>query len=135
MGRTRPQVKKVIPANAPRKSIYSNTNKKGTTTVQERVRKPHRWKSGTVALREMRRYQKETRLLIPKAPLQRIIRDLAREHKDDVRFSKEALYEIHEYIEAALTKMFDKSNLLCLHSKRKTVSGKDFNMARKILDK
>ena len=43
------------------------------------VKKPHRWRPGTVALREIRRYQKSTDLLIPKLPFQRLIRELTNE--------------------------------------------------------
>jgi histone H3 len=38
---------------------------------------PHRWKNGTVALREIRRYQKSTDLLIKKLPFQRLVREIA----------------------------------------------------------
>ena len=37
------------------------------------VKKPHRYKPGTVALREIRRYQKSTELLIRKLPFQRLV--------------------------------------------------------------
>ena len=47
---------------------------------------PHRYRPGTVALREIRRYQKSTELLIRKLPFQRLVRELAQEYKTDLRF-------------------------------------------------
>ena len=37
------------------------------------IKKPHRYRPGTVALREIRRYQKSTELLIRKLPFQRLV--------------------------------------------------------------
>ena len=45
------------------------------------VKKPHRYKPGTVALREIRRYQKSTELLIRKLPFQRLVREIAQDFK------------------------------------------------------
>lgn len=45
------------------------------------VKKPHRYRPGTVALREIRRYQKTTELLIRKLPFQRLVREVAQEYK------------------------------------------------------
>jgi histone H3 len=51
------------------------------------VKKPHKFRPGTVALREIRKYQKTTDLLlIRKLPFQRFIREIAMEFKSDVRF-------------------------------------------------
>jgi hypothetical protein len=41
------------------------------------VKKPHRYRPGTVALREIRKYQKSTELLIRKLPFQRLVREIA----------------------------------------------------------
>lgn len=49
------------------------------------VKKPHRFRPGTVALREIRRYQKSTELLIRKLPFQRLVREIAQDFK--VRFA------------------------------------------------
>jgi histone H3 len=55
------------------------------------VKKPHRWRPGTVALREIRKYQKSTELLIRKLPFQRLIREIAQDFKTDLRFAGTAL--------------------------------------------
>ncbi|CAI9555309.1 unnamed protein product, partial [Staurois parvus] len=49
-------------------------------------KKPHRYRPGTVALREIRRYQKSTELLIRKLPFQRLVREIAQDFKTDLRF-------------------------------------------------
>ncbi|KAI1717444.1 core histone h2A/H2B/H3/H4 domain-containing protein [Ditylenchus destructor] len=54
------------------------------------VKKPHRYRPGTVALREIRRYQKSTELLIRKLPFQRLVREIAQDFKTDLRFQSSA---------------------------------------------
>ena len=49
------------------------------------VKKPHRYRPGTVALREIRKYQKSTELLIRKLPFQRLVREIAQDFKTDLR--------------------------------------------------
>ena len=56
------------------------------------VKKPHRYRPGTVALREIRKYQKSTELLIRKLPFQRLVREIARDFKTDLRFQSAARY-------------------------------------------
>lgn len=51
------------------------------TTAAGSVKKPHRFRPGTVALREIRRYQKSTELLIRKLPFQRLVREIAQDFK------------------------------------------------------
>ena len=55
------------------------------------VKKPHRYRPGTVALREIRRYQKSTELLIRKLPFQRLVREIAQDFKTDLRFQSAAI--------------------------------------------
>ncbi|GBP07988.1 Histone H2B.3 [Eumeta japonica] len=55
------------------------------------VKKPHRYRPGTVALREIRRYQKSTELLIRKPPFQRLVREIAQDFKTDLRFQSSAV--------------------------------------------
>ncbi|OON19710.1 hypothetical protein X801_04420, partial [Opisthorchis viverrini] len=64
------------------------------------VKKPHRYRPGTVALREIRRYQKSTELLIRKLPFQRLVRDIAQEFKTDLRFQSSAVSALHVASEA-----------------------------------
>ena len=55
------------------------------------IKKPHRFRPGTVALREIRKFQKSTELLIRKLPFQRLVREIAGEYKSDLRFQSQAV--------------------------------------------
>jgi hypothetical protein len=55
---------------------------------------------GTVALREIRCYQKSTELLIRKLPSQRLVREIAQDFKTDLRFQSSAHpLNTHMYID------------------------------------
>lgn len=82
------------------------------------VKKPHRYRPGTVALREIRRYQKSTELLIRKLPFQRLVRELAQEFKTDLRFQSTAILALQEASEAYLVGLFEDTNLCAIHAKR-----------------
>jgi len=100
------------------------------------IKKPHRYKPGTVALREIRKYQKSTDLLMRKLPFQRLVREIcsqmARNPQNGYRFQKEALYALQEAAEVYLVNMFDDSNLCAIHAKRVTIMPKDMQLARRI---
>ena len=66
------------------------------------VKKPHRFRPGTVALREIRKYQRSTDLLIRKMPFQRVVREIAQDHKTDLRFQSSAIAALQEAAEAYL---------------------------------
>lgn len=53
------------------------------------MKKPHRFRPGTVALREIRRYQKSTELLIRKLPFQRLVREIAQDFKVSFFYASE----------------------------------------------
>ncbi|CAB4062062.1 H3 [Lepeophtheirus salmonis] len=78
------------------------TARKSTGGKAPRVKKPHRYRPGTVALREIRRYQKSTELLIRKLPFQRLVREIAQDFKTDLRFQSSAVMALQEASEAYL---------------------------------
>jgi histone H3 len=94
--------------------------------------KPHRYRPGTVALQEIRRYQKSTELLIRRLPFQRLVRELAQEFKQDLRFQSTALLALQEAAEAYLVGLFEDTNLCAIHAKRVTIMPKDIQLARRI---
>merc|ERR1719309_626389 len=96
------------------------------------VKKPHRYRPGTVALREIRRYQKSTELLVRKLPFQRLVREIAQDFKADLRFQRSAVLAPQESSEAYLIGMLEDSNLCAIHSRRVTVMPKDLQLARRI---
>ncbi|ELK03232.1 Histone H3.1 [Pteropus alecto] len=96
------------------------------------VKKPHRYRPGTVALREIRRYQKSTELLIRKLPFQRLVREIAQDFKTDLRFQSSAVMALQEACEAYLVGLFEDTNLCAIHAKRVTIMPKDVQLARRI---
>ena len=96
------------------------------------MKKPHRYRPGTVALREIRRFQKTTELLIRKAPFQRVVRDIALKYKKDVRFQSTAVLALQEASEAYMVGMFEDTNLAALHAKRVTILPRDLALARRL---
>ena len=97
-----------------------------------RTKKPHRYRPGTVALREIRRYQKSTELLIRKLPFQRLIREIAQEFKTDLRFQSSAVAALQEASEAYLVGLFEDTNLCAIHDKRVTIMPRDVQLTRRI---
>ena len=87
MARTKQTARKqATPAGkAPRKQV-SNKAARKSAPIQGGVKKPHRYRPGTVALREIRKFQKSTDLLIRKLPFQRVVREIAQEYKNDIIF-------------------------------------------------
>lgn len=92
----------------------------------------HRWRPGTVALREIRRYQKSTELLIPRLPFQRLVREIAHELKPDLRFQSSSITALQTAAEEYLVKTFENGNLCTIHGKRVTIQPKDIQLARRI---
>jgi histone H3 len=85
MARTKLTARKSTGQKAPRKQLASKAARK-TAPATGGVKKPHRYRPGTVALREIRKYQKSTDLLLRKLPFQRLVREIAQEFKADLRF-------------------------------------------------
>ena len=99
------------PAKTPgtsRKSLRSGM----TLTGKIVSGRPHRrYRPGTVALREIRRYQNSTHLLVPRLPFQRVVREIALSFKDQLLFQAAALEALHEAAEAYLVCLFEDANL------------------------
>lgn len=96
------------------------------------IKRPKNLPSGIVALREIRRYQQTTELLIRKSPFQRLVREIAQEIKADLRFQSAAICALQEASEAYLVELFEQTNLNAIHAKRVTIKPKDMQLARRI---
>ena len=92
----------------------------------------HRFRPGTRALMNIRKYQKTTDLLIPKLSFQRLIREIGQEYKSDLRFSEDALLLCQMAIETYLVKLFEDINLIAISDHRVTILPKDVNLALRI---
>ena len=131
MARTKQTARKSTGGKAPRKQLATKAARKSGPPVQE-VKKPHRYRPGTVALREIRKYQKSTELLIRKLPFQRLVREIAQDLNKDLRFQSTAILALHEAAEAYLVGLFEDTNLCAIHGKRVTIMPKDMQLARRI---
>ncbi|RMC22977.1 hypothetical protein DUI87_00004 [Hirundo rustica rustica] len=156
MARTKQTARKSTGGKAPRKQLATKAARKSAPSTGG-VKKPHRYRPGTVALREIRRYQKSTELLIRKLPFQRLVREIAQDFKTDLRFQSAAIGALQEaseaYLvglfedtgvahrdagvwqeasEAYLVGLFEDTNLCAIHAKRVTIMPKDIQLARRI---
>ena len=130
MARTKQTARKSTGGKAPRKQLASKAARKSTPA--EGQKKARRYRPGTVALREIRRYQKTTDLLLKKAPFQRLVREISQDYKADLRFQSSAVLALQEASEAYLVGLFEDTNLCAIHAKRVTIMPKDMQLARRI---
>ena len=100
--------------------------------MQGRLVKPHRYRAGTAALKDIRHFQKTTALLIRKLPFQRLVREIAQDYKTDLRFQSVAILCLQEATEAYLVRLFDDAYLCAIHARRVTIMPKDILLARQI---
>ena len=129
MARTKQTAAKSTGGKAPRKQLATKAVRK---SAEEKGKKPHRYRPGTVALREIRKYQKSTTLLILKRPFQRLVREIAQEFRADLRFQSTAILALQEAAESYLVGLFESTNLCAIHAKRVTIMPKDIQLARRI---
>ncbi|KAF4569853.1 histone H3.1 [Pleurotus pulmonarius] len=134
MARTKQTARKSTGGKAPRKQLAAKSAARKTAAAGAAggVKKPHRFRPGTVALREIRRYQKSTELLIRKLPFQRLVREIAQDFKTDLRFQSSAVMALQEAAEAYLVSLFEDTNLAAIHAKRVTIQPKDLALARRL---
>ena len=131
MARTKQTARKSTGGKVPRKQLATKAARKSSPTSGA-VKKPHRYRPGTVALREIRKYQKSTELLIRKLPFQRLVREVAQDFKNDLRFQSSAVMALQEAAEAYLVSLFEDTNLCAIHAKRVTIMPRDMQLARRI---
>ena len=123
----------------PRKQVASRkTHKAGQLAAKSVGTKPaakkkaHRWRPGTVALREIRKYQSTTENLIAKAPFVRLVREITMGLKDNLRMRVSALAAIQEASEMYVVSLLADANLCTVHAKRVTLFPKDLILALKL---
>ena len=124
MARTKQTARKSCGGKCPRKSLNTQHARKNRVSTGG-VKKPRRFRPGTVALREIRKYQKSTELLIRKLPFQRLVREVTHEINPDLRFQSTALLALQEASESFLVSMFEQVHLCAIHGKRVTIYPED----------
>lgn len=119
--------RKQLTTKAARKTANENTPTPAGKTVNKKYRPP-----GTIALREIRKYQKTTDMLLRRLPFQRFCREVASTFKSDVRFKLETLSSVQESIENFLTNVFEEANMCVKHCNRVTLMPKDLKLVYKM---
>merc|ERR1712110_409183 len=110
MARTKHTARKATSSKAPRKSVADKSAKgKAPNVATPGVKRPHRFKPGTVSLRE-----------------------IANDFKTDLRFQSSAVLALQEAAEAYMVGLFEDTNLCAIHAKRVTIMPKDMQLARRI---
>lgn len=131
MARTKQTARRNTGGKAPLRQLATKAARKRAPATGG-VKKRHRYRPGTVALREIRHFQKSTEPLIRKLPFQRLVREIAQCHHSDLRFQSAALGALQEASEAYLVGLFEDTNLCAIHAKRVTIMPKDMALARRI---
>lgn len=127
--------KSTCPFPIPRQQLAKKTALVKSSREAEKsvpTRKAKRYRPGQVALREIRRYQKSTELLIRRLPFQRLCREIAETFIANLRFQAATMSVLQEAAEAYLTGLFEDTNLCAIHAKRVTIMPKDIQLARRI---
>ena len=92
--------------------------------MQGRLVKPHRYRAGTAALKDICHFQKTSVLLIRKLPFQRLVREITQDFKTDLRFQSAAKLCLQEAAEAYLVRLFHDANLYAIHARQVTIMPK-----------
>lgn len=101
--------------------------------IEGTVQKKRKHKPGTIALREIRKYQKSTDLLLAKSPFFRLIREIVLEVAgEQFNWQKAAVEALQEIAEAFMVSLFEDANSACIHAKRVTVRPEDIHLVRKL---
>jgi histone H3 len=108
--------------------------KKPRNPPKGKVKKPFRYRPGTVALRQIRKYQKSTELLIRKLPFQRLVKEVVQDlfKNESYRFQSTAVLALQEASESFLVSMFDDVNCIAIHGKRVTIQVKDIQIWKRL---
>ena len=124
MTRTKQTARKSTGGKCPRMMLETRHTRQNRVSTGG-VKKPHRFRPGTVALREIRRYQKSHDLLIRKLPFQRLVKEVAQSLRADLRFQSQTILTLQEAVEDYLIRMFEEVNLCAIHGGRVTIQVKD----------
>jgi histone H3 len=141
MARTKQTARKSTGGKAPRKRLASKAIRKPAPKASKKkvdgvFKRRHRYRPGTVALRDIRKYQRSTCLLIPKLPFQRLVREVAQNVESgkykDFRFQANAVLALQEASESYLARLFEDVQLCAVHARRVTINVSDMQLARRI---
>ena len=137
MARTKQTARRSTGGKAPHKRLATMAARRAEfhqACIAGGVKRPRRYRPGTITLREIRKYQKSTDLLIRKAPFQRLVREICQQidrekmREFNTRFQSTAVLALQAY----LINLFEWTNLCAMHAKRVTIQPRDMQLARRI---
>lgn len=135
MARNKQTARKTTGGKAPRKQLNALVHSKNAPNADGSAKKPRRYRPGTQALREIRRYQKSADLLMPRAPFLRLVRQIMNGCSSlggGLRIHFEAVVALQEAAEAFLTTLFADAMVCAIHGKRVTIQPRDLHLVRRI---
>ena len=121
-----------VKAKSTKRALGTKRGKKAAGSTGGHLKKAFRWKPGTVALRQVKKLQKSTELLIARAPFSRLVREIAESHKAGLRFQSSAVAAIQEATEAFVISLLSDANLTALHANRVTCLPRDLQLVRRL---
>ncbi|XP_060890195.1 histone H3-like centromeric protein A [Labrus mixtus] len=130
---TTPRRRPPAPAPSTSRTAPRTPRRSGESSRPPVSPKKRRFRPGTKALMEIRRYQKSTDLLLRKAPFSRLVHEVCQSYsREALRWQLYALLALQEAAEAFLVMLFSDANLCAIHAKRVTVFPRDIQLARRI---
>ena len=119
-----------------RRNRYNSHSGYSMPPISGGIRKPHRYRPGTVALRQIRRYQKSHKLLISKGEFEKCVGSIVyKSYPHNVKFQQSAINVLQEGVESYLVSLFEDSNLCAIHNRRVNICPKDIQIAMHIRKK
>ena len=91
-----------------------------------------RFQPGTVALQEIWKFHKSTKLLIPKIPFLRMVKEIIQCDHGDHFIQAGAVLALHEATKVYIIRLLEDTNLCTIHAKCMTILPQDMRLARRI---
>jgi histone H3 len=134
MARTKQSARRSTGGRAPPVVMLAARAARKTAPMVGGIKRPHRYRPGTVALREIRKYQRSTELLLRKAPFARLVKEVTAVTLGQpwMRYQSFAVLALQEAAEAYLVALFEDANLCAIHARRVTIFPVDLQLARRI---
>ena len=109
----------IVPFIHPLLTVKKSRKKKVKSQTNTNEPKKHRFKPGTVALRDIKKLQRVyNHLVLAKSPFEKLIRQVLSDQGSEAKISKQVFTILQYYLEAYLIDIIHQSNLAALHANR-----------------
>tara|TARA_B100002019_G_C21235327_1_gene582408 strand:- start:97 stop:1245 length:1149 start_codon:yes stop_codon:yes gene_type:complete len=130
-----PYIHPVLLKKKKKKRKKKKSSEEEDSSGKDTVKKPHRYKPGTVSLREIKKYQKMSNVLIlAKFPFEKFVREVFKDYRDNVKISKQVFGLMQYFIENYIVDILHKANLLAIHSGRVKLMPSDIDFVRSLIE-